>query len=283
MDKNDTRKYIDGMPAILYKYRNFTEQSLRILENRELYFSSPTKFNDPFDSCVPLTLTNLDEIITKMIEQDDTSISQSLRDSLRQGNKAAWDECRNNFRLLNQNEHRQRCDKEFGICSLTENFSNLLMWSHYADSHRGFCIGLNLNNILDRVYPQIRLNGGNLDVIWCFKVQYNESYPLLEYRIVNPDIDKRDAEAKVLEAFQPLLNKSNEWSYENEWRLVSFDANNFSITFLPEDLTAVYLGCSILDDNRKRIERLVKQNYHSTKIYQTRMIPGTWKLGFDLV
>ncbi|MCH7534810.1 MAG: DUF2971 domain-containing protein, partial [Bacteroidetes bacterium] len=27
------------------------------------------------------------------------------------------------------------------ICSLSANNSNILLWSHYSDSHRGFCIG----------------------------------------------------------------------------------------------------------------------------------------------
>lgn len=283
MDKSDIRKYIDGMPGILYKYRDFSDNSLRILENQELYFSSPLRFNDPFDSCVPLTLANLDEIVLKTLKQENTLASDSSREDLLQGNKAAWDEYRKKFETLYHIEHQQSREKKFGICSLTESYSNLLMWSHYADSHRGFCIGFDIQCILNSAYPQIRLNCGTLDVIWCFKVQYNPSYPLLEYRIVNPEIDNRVPEEKVLEAFQPLLNKSNEWSYEHEWRLVSNDANNFAFLYVPKDLKVIYLGCAISEDNREYIKRIVKQKYQSTKIYQAKMIPGTWKLGYDLV
>lgn len=283
MDKDDFRKYIDGMPDILYKYRDFSKESKRILKKQELYFSSPLKFNDPFDSCVPLTLANLDEIVSRTLKQENNLASDSLKEDLLQGNKLAWDECRRKIETLNHKEHQQCLEKKFGICSLTENFSNLLMWPHYADSHRGFCIGLDIQSIIKKVYPKIRRNGGNLDVVWCFKVQYNASYPLLEYRIVNPEIDMRDAEEKVLEAFQPLLNKSIEWSYEREWRLVSYDANNFAITFLPEDLKVIYLGCAISEVNHKYIKGLVKQEYQATKIYQAKMMPGTWKLRYDLV
>ena len=38
-------------PEILYKYRAFTDRSISMLKNNELYFASPLEFNDPFD-CV---------------------------------------------------------------------------------------------------------------------------------------------------------------------------------------------------------------------------------------
>ncbi|TOC13300.1 hypothetical protein CGJ90_24575, partial [Vibrio parahaemolyticus] len=28
----------------------------------------------------------------------------------------------------------------FGICSLSKTFENILMWSHYADNHKGFVV-----------------------------------------------------------------------------------------------------------------------------------------------
>jgi hypothetical protein len=45
------KKAVDkgNMPNPLYKYRSFNQRSLQILKKGEIWFSSPLKFNDPFD------------------------------------------------------------------------------------------------------------------------------------------------------------------------------------------------------------------------------------------
>ena len=35
--------------------------------------------------------------------------------------------------------------QDYGIISLTTNNNNLLMWSHYADEHKGIVIGFDIN------------------------------------------------------------------------------------------------------------------------------------------
>ena len=43
-----------------------------------------------------------------------------------------------------QNEMNNR----FGVLSLTRNPTNLLMWSHYANEHKGVVIGIDTSNVI---------------------------------------------------------------------------------------------------------------------------------------
>lgn len=42
-------------------------------------------------------------------------------------------------------------DNQFGVASLTTSFNNPLMWSHYANSHKGICIEYDLSEELKNV------------------------------------------------------------------------------------------------------------------------------------
>ncbi|WP_214826490.1 DUF2971 domain-containing protein [Chryseobacterium sp. ISL-6] len=45
----------------------------------------------------------------------------------------------------------ENVNRNFGIYSLTTKNSNLLMWSHYGNSHKGFCIGFNTEKLFKLV------------------------------------------------------------------------------------------------------------------------------------
>jgi len=52
----------NDLPAILYKYRTFSINSLDSLINDTVYLADPVSFNDPFD-CQPSVVDDLDEIL----------------------------------------------------------------------------------------------------------------------------------------------------------------------------------------------------------------------------
>jgi hypothetical protein len=97
-----------------------------------------------------------------------------------------------------------RSDSEpTSFISLSRNRSNILMWSHYADSHRGFCIGFNRNHkYFSRAEPiryrkfRSSLNG--------LKSQHSNSSNILK------DV---------------ALEKAIDWAYEEEERLFLCDVN----------------------------------------------------------
>lgn len=82
------------------------------------------------------------------------------------------------------------------VFCFSKTFQNPLMWGHYGNSHKGFCVGYDLNDILN--IPEYK---GNLR----FKeITYTDIIPSLS----NEEIDRGEA----------LYYKSSDWEKENEFR-----------------------------------------------------------------
>src|SRR5262249_23664427 len=95
--------------------------------------------------------------------------------------------------------------------SLSEEALNTTMWSHYADSHRGFVIGF------DEKHPYFAAR--NEFEFGLQKVTYaNRRYMLDLQRAANDD-DQAFIDDFVRNV---ILTKSDAWAYEKEWRLVRY-------------------------------------------------------------
>lgn len=88
-------------------------------------------------------------------------------------------------------------DNMLGIISFSFIWDNVLLWSHYADNHNGFCIGFNRDKLEDLFYC-----GGS--------VEYTNDFPLL---------DPIQADRKEFIKYQAYI-KAKDWEYEKEYRLI---------------------------------------------------------------
>src|ERR1700739_1359306 len=151
---------LEGIPDILYKYRDWTNEYHReLLLNRELYFSSANQFNDPFDAALPFKynesqLTD-DNIFLKHIQllkfqqpgKTDGEYHSIAYEQQRKGllKDYVYRESLTDITIENIN-------KKFGIVSLTGESNNFLMWSHYSNSHSGLCIGFDKHILFQQVH-----------------------------------------------------------------------------------------------------------------------------------
>jgi hypothetical protein len=152
---------------------------MEILESRTLKFTSATEFNDLFEF-LPRRKN------TAPVSGDEWASSE------------AWD-----FVL----ELSSACPHF--VCCFSSEKDNMLMWSHYGDSHKGIAIGFQTKNAVfeDRLY----------------EVTYSRERVAIELkRTVNHD------KLKTRTSWQPtedeylrlLTTKSDHWRYETEWRLI---------------------------------------------------------------
>ncbi len=252
----------NSFPKILYKYRYWDEDyNSRILTNNEIYFSSPSMFNDPFDCNVPFRydLLSKKEVIPRsreMLKRDEPKFN---RHQIRKESKSLL---KYGYRKNPEKQYKYQVEyreKHFGICSLTTDPKNIVMWSHYSDSHKGFCVGFYTDKLVDFVRSCSSNNGPLIDLL---KVKYQKEYPIL-----NPNDFDDDVEFMV----EPLIIKSNNYKYEDEFRLTSINGNKFSIN-IPEEIYAeVILGCQISKRNREAIKSILKVNFHNTKLFYSKM------------
>jgi len=131
-------------------------------------------------------------------------------------------------------------DDRFGIASLTTQYNDALMWSHYASSHSGICIEYDFHDYVNKLDDTQML---------LFPVSYSEKRVTIDHTILDK-IDLKNIEEQgrkdILRLFfEGLYTKNTVWNYENEWRsitLLNNKTDNANRKVKVDNISAVYLG-----------------------------------------
>lgn len=136
----------------------------------------------------------------------------------------------------------------------------MLLWSHYANSHKGYCIEYNSIDILKQFQH------------FLLPVIYQENY--LQTGI--SDIANPVAPFDL--AIKSITTKSIEWKYEQEWRIVrtcqSGDKSEHTSEF-PKP-TAVYLGCNADCMVQSKLLELCRQK--QIPVYRMQKSPVSYSI-----
>jgi len=185
----------------LYHYERFNPEYLHdTLSKRRIHCSDPANLNDPWD-CRPWFDSDalddpklMEEFIewmfsftpTKPISDEEARAAQKeirTNPRYRQGILDRW-----------STDFMKTIPGRWGLYCLTPVADSTLMWSHYANNHRGICLEFGLE------HP---LFGSALEV------SYLSSYPKWSpHSLVETG------------AYQVLLTKSDDWRYEREFRII---------------------------------------------------------------
>ncbi len=154
------------------------------------------------------------------------------------------------------------------FCSSEKN-NDILMWSHYADFHRGVCIGLYMPTLHEK-----------LECL-TMKVNYVE-----EMRPIN--FFSADHDEKNLALMNWIFTKSSCWSYEREVRSLiknENDARNIhkigfqNIFLAPSQICEIYFGMNTSDVDIADIKTLLKKKgYDVLKIGKMEAERGRYSL-----
>lgn len=158
----------------------------------------------------------------------------------------------------------------FGVFSLTADPSNVIMWSHYADSHKGLCICFDVLKLMKFLTSKRSSTGA---VFELHKIKYAREYP-----IIQPS-GTRNGEALL----QVLITKSVDWKYENEFRIILYEATKAQITIPHKIITCIIMGCQISTESRQEIIETLRQKKSSAKLCQARMKDSDFDLNLEEV
>tara|TARA_Y100001934_G_scaffold283479_1_gene403619 strand:- start:16012 stop:16911 length:900 start_codon:yes stop_codon:yes gene_type:complete len=92
---------------------------------------------------------------------------------------------------------------DLGIISFTETRDNLLMWSHYADQHRGMVVEYDLHH---EFFTKLNGESERLARVFYRKQRSKDLYP-------------DSISAELVDLYGILFEKSDEWIYEKEFRV----------------------------------------------------------------
>ncbi|MGH6826617.1 DUF2971 domain-containing protein, partial [Methyloceanibacter sp.] len=227
----------DPRPSSLFKYRSFSETSLEVLCQGEIYYADPSTFNDPLD-CQPVVDADVSNeqlrqifalLATRRIDKEIDLALRKLRlkgDGARARRRSITqtdvDELLGEIRYDATNpdiadqqlyirealsrgiaqELRQSFGK--GVFSLSERYDSPLMWSHYGNQHKGLCVEYDVSQV-----PQEELH----------RVRYGDSRRIAASRVLQW-LETEDQASSEAVHRGCLLTKSLDWTYEYEWRML---------------------------------------------------------------
>lgn len=231
-------------PAVLFKYRScceFTKQLLRGIA----YFATAKELNDPFEyHILREPVSDLQEAVKVAQEMQKWSAPDLHPES---DDWQSWMNETIQF-LLRERGFRgtsqipQKMDPGFGVFCLSESPKDIRMWSHYADAHKGICLGLSTAIIKTKSR--------------FAKVQYVDEMPT---------ITTVDLFTSSLGAVAPFIFKASSWRDEAEWRVF----NPAGPVEFPKTIVAeIVFGARIDAEEKRELLSIVKSYEHPVKLFQ---------------
>lgn len=236
------------IPSKLYKYGSLQNSEFlrEVLLDNKIYCTCPFDFNDPFDCRPRVVVGNTSKQIKeaqKVIENILKKRTSLDRPSRKMEAKRIIREIRNSEGLT---EAFAALLRRAGVYCLTSKRDNLLMWAHYADKHRGFCLEFVSNppgSFFSKAEP----------------IRYKKDYPIVKVFAADKEIWGKES----------FLTKSIDWEYEDEWRLTSRQSGH--LDFPPELLTGLILGCKIKSEHTDLIKEWITKREQPIKLEKAVM------------
>jgi hypothetical protein len=242
---------------LVYKY--VTGDRIDVLERGLIRFTQASALNDPFE-----TEPNLCELEAYLRQRGKRIIEEQRERGANFIQLAVADFMLEPTLRKKLAAFRQDNNSNYAFLSLSKKQNNLLMWSHYSDSHRGFVLGFES----DHAFFQTTIPR---EVRALTEVGYSATRPIMPA----PDQNWTNL-AEII-----FFTKSEHWSYEEELRLVKNphcaddvipveDGQDiYLFKFPPESLKEVILGFRMLPDLRRRIVEIVEAKYQDVRLLET--------------
>ena len=242
----------------LYKYLDVTG-GLAMLEHHNLQFTNASKFNDPFD-CHPALFDYSHAPVNEKCGPPADFLSMKGENDMENLRNSTW------------------------MCCLSKVYDSLLMWAYY-NSHKGICIGLNVEAVLKS----------------CQHGFFGLMYPSVEEVKYKDILQKPDYFKDHPSWIDLWTTKAKAWGHEQEVRLITKDpawvragrdipnelkddeiVDGKEIRHYPQlsadCFESVYLGVNILPRNKTKIIKVARNLNPNIKIYQMTTDPEAFLL-----
>lgn len=243
----------------LYRYQPYAGEYVEFVNdlilNNRIYYSNPLQFNDPFDCKmygIKFSEESVERFMRERFERGMALVEKMqprtvplpkevksvfLEESIKKSRSKTLEECVQVIQGLHD-----LVEKEIGVLCLSSDPMNILMYSHYADRHRGVCMEFTLQQ--DNIFnPE--------------QVRYVRDFPSLDFGLSH-DVNKALAVTLV-------ATKSEVWEYEQEYR--SLRGGGAGIVEIPDNyLSGIIFGCAASDETVQAVMDVVKQSGKNIKL-----------------
>ncbi len=224
----------------LFRYRTITDHNVSALEKNRLFFSTPNNFNDPFDAYL---FANVQQILNNVFESLEFGMEGYIENLKKTDSRLAFfmnqiwkSPCKEkkvewfigNIKSI-IDIIKDEIRKNTKIVCLSNVYNSMLMWSHYANDHQGYVLMYDIDDLNSG--KRFSANGKELnDKILIKKVEYVqqqvdftddlEGYIANNIKAFIKNSPIRDEIISKYKIRDFITQKSIEWSYENEWRII---------------------------------------------------------------
>lgn len=240
-------------PWQVFRYRAVNEFLLKELEYSQFYCGAPSNLNDPFDCRI------------------------DWRAALEQAAYNATPDRRRKLSIIQEQLERSDPTSTAGVCCFTCKLDDTLMWSHYADGHRGVCLLYEIPSdyFMKKYSPQ---SDDEFFFVGGAPVVYRSDgfYDWL----TGGDLDAPHNGSPDENALTVLFTtKGERWKYEEEFRLVMRRPG--LIQFEPTFLKQVAFGLASSNEDRAKVTSLAQAANPSVELLQcTKSNSGSAELSF---
>ena len=280
---------------ILYRYMT-AKKALDLLGTKELIFTPPKYFNDINEFSPTIDKKISKRTFFKHIYSN-KEFMEELHVNVNNPNKKPFPDLYSSIKNSKKNRdkyidfiHRANIELELrfmeimnrsvGVICFSEIMDSPLMWAHYADSHKGICLGFEVDLIKTK---------SEINTIHHMKVFYNKNKVKLPVYFGFLEEDQRQMYYKYISFRKDIL-----WKYEKEYRFLT-DLNNqckkkkgvdkndkdkeytiYYQTINLEDIKKIYIGARF--EEYDELKRILKKNNFKPKICKMKPDTDTFNL-----
>jgi hypothetical protein len=224
----------------------------------------PSELNDPYDCAIEM---QIEKLTTKEVEDirsfylSSNDISESAKEEFRNKSNTQLMDIFYNSAKKALDERKEDFYHNKGVCCFSDTNKDLLMWGHYSDSYKGYCLEFYTNT---EFFQKMR------------KVEYKKSIP--SFRVL-PFIKNMKEDNQIFKLF---CTKAIEWKYEKEWRLLHVNGGTKYI-YPGESLKAIFFGPRMDSATKEIICLIVKNQTPDVELWDSQLNKGQFKIDFTRV
>lgn len=317
-----------NLPKKLFRYRECNEYSIDAFRRNLIFFNTPNNFNDPHDCLVYFDNNRIDRELEFIKTMPLNTIIKSAYETKTLPpflNEAFPQEMTNGIfnqpqeyfeKVINdapnmlddyikfiENEIKSACNTVLShfrnnpkIACFSQNIKQPLMWSYYANSHKGFALEYNFNNYVPKC-ENCKNKCANFTTYELYPIVYsNRRYDATDFAMslvsgrifqmmgVEPTYSKFSSVPDKLALQKANTYKSTCWNHEREWRMQLHCINRDNQrNWLYCKPIAIYFGCHISDINRDILLKYAKDNEVTPFQMDEQLSKAEYKMNYSKI
>ena len=280
MSPLERRRYLSehsSKPRFFYKFRAFSsEERLRSqLVRNEIFLSSPRDFNDPFDMRGKVVIKGGIKAFERKLQATPMN-SDERREKIKDARDGVKSEGGLQAYVTRKygpiDQSFEKTIEQCGVYCFASHFASQgkrerlsgprsnLMWSHYGDSHKGYCLQYSVHT--DPVFVK------SLEVV------YGSEYPVINWLSdrYNDDMHKC------------LRQKDRCWAYESEWRFIQPGSAKKLLPINPTGIKSILIGAEATPQSIQLVMQMAHERDSllgvKTNVFQAKRSETQYCLSF---